>query len=57
MKSQVVIPRAQCITGARAVLDKARQRIAADYAAGRLSPEQTAVYERLIAKSRAAAAA
>ncbi|MET9955657.1 hypothetical protein ABZ135_29485 [Streptomyces sp. NPDC006339] len=56
MKSQVV-PRAQCIAGARAVLDQARRRIAADYAAGRLSPEQTAQYERLIAKARVAAAA
>lgn len=52
-----VIPRAECIAGARAVLDQARRRIAADYAAGRLSPEQTAAYERLIAKARPAVAA
>lgn len=52
-----IVPRAECITSARAVLDKARRRIAADYAAGRLSPEQTAQYERLIARARVAAAA
>ncbi|MGW6566483.1 hypothetical protein [Streptomyces sp. NPDC054975] len=47
----------QCITNARAVLDQARRRIAADYAAGRLSPEHTAQYERLIAQSRRRSAA
>jgi hypothetical protein len=52
-----IIPRAECITGARSVLDQARRRIAADYAAGRLSPEQTAAYERLITRARLAAAA
>lgn len=51
------IPRQQCITAARSVLDQARRRLAADYAAGRLSPEQTARYERLIRRSRMASAA
>jgi hypothetical protein len=51
-----VATRAECITGARTVLDQARRRIAADYAAGRLTPEQTATYERLIAKARPVAA-
>ncbi|MFH8471991.1 hypothetical protein [Streptomyces sp. NPDC018000] len=36
------------LLNARAVLDQARRRIAADYAAGRLSPEHTARYEQLI---------
>lgn len=52
-----VVSRATCITGARAVLDQARRRIAADYTAGRLNPEQTAMYERLIARARPAVAA
>ena len=52
-----IIPRAECITSARAALDQARRRLAADYAAGRLAPEQTALYERLIAKAQLAPAA
>lgn len=48
-----VIPEARCYANARAVLDTARRRLAADYAAGRLSPEQTARYEQLIQKAGA----
>ena len=51
------IPRAECITGARAALDQARLRLAADYAAGLLGPEQAALYERLLTRARPAHAA
>lgn len=44
--------RAQAYTAARAVLDQALADIAADYAAGRLSPERTAAYERLLMRQR-----
>lgn len=47
-----VIPREQAYANARAVLDRARLRIAADYAAGRLSPEATAQYEQRLAQHR-----
>ncbi|MFD7994511.1 hypothetical protein [Streptomyces mexicanus] len=42
-----VIPRAQAIANARAVLDKARARRDADRAAGRLSPEVELMLRRL----------
>ncbi|MEI5099030.1 hypothetical protein RB200_10770 [Streptomyces sp. PmtG] len=42
-----VIPRDQAIANARAVLDRARVRIARDRAAGRLSPEQELICRRL----------
>ncbi|MGW5304879.1 hypothetical protein ACWERF_13175 [Streptomyces griseoluteus] len=42
-----VIPRDQAIANARAVLDRARMRIARDRAAGRLSPEQELICRRL----------
>lgn len=42
-----VIPRAQAIANARAVLDRARVRIARDRAAGRLSPEHELIVRRL----------
>lgn len=45
--------RAQCCAEARAALDRARVRLAADYAAGRLTGDRLAAYERV----RAAAAA
>lgn len=49
-----VIPEARCYAAARAVLDTARRRIAADYAAGRLTPEHAARYEQLIQQARTA---
>ncbi|WP_432155554.1 hypothetical protein [Streptomyces sp. bgisy153] len=42
-----VIPRDQAIAEARAVLDRARLRIARDRAAGRLSPEHELIVRRL----------
>ncbi|MBT3157382.1 hypothetical protein KQH42_07160 [Streptomyces sp. CHA1] len=42
-----VIPKAQAIAAARAVLDRARVRIARDRAAGRLSPEHELICRRL----------
>ncbi|AVH58415.1 MULTISPECIES: hypothetical protein [Streptomyces] len=42
-----VIPREQAIAEARAVLDQARARIAADYAAGRLDPDKAALIAHL----------
>lgn len=42
-----VIPRDQAIAAARAVLDRAAQRIARDRAAGRLSPEHEFICRRL----------
>lgn len=47
-----VIPREQAFAAARRELDLARARRDREYAAGCLSPEQTAVYERLLAKYR-----
>ncbi|MFE7096986.1 hypothetical protein [Streptomyces erythrochromogenes] len=49
--------REQCIAAARAVFDQACRRIAADAAAGRLPPEQAALYQRLIEHQQAAPAA
>lgn len=46
--------RAACITAARAVYDRALQRIAADYAAGRLTPEQAAAVDRANRRTPAA---
>jgi hypothetical protein len=46
----VVVPRDEALRRARAVLDRARAEDAADYAAGRMSPERRAVYERLLAR-------
>ncbi|MCG7524906.1 hypothetical protein MHW47_10720 [Streptomyces sp. OfavH-34-F] len=42
-----IIPRDQAIAAARAVLDRARVRIARDRAAGRLSPEHELICRRL----------
>ncbi|APD18675.1 hypothetical protein SEA_MOJORITA_34 [Streptomyces phage Mojorita] len=42
-----VVPYDQAIAGARAVLDRARLRIARDRAAGRLSPEHELICRRL----------
>lgn len=42
------VTREQAIAGARAVYDAALRRIAADYAAGRLSPEQALTVRRLM---------
>ncbi|MEU5136727.1 hypothetical protein [Streptomyces californicus] len=47
-----VIPRAQAIADARAVLDRARLRIARDRAAGRLSPEHELIIRRLERQQR-----
>lgn len=51
-----VIPRDQAIAEARAVLDRARVRIARDRAAGRLSPEHELIVRRLEREARRAAA-
>ncbi|MFD5230985.1 hypothetical protein ACFWJ5_21095 [Streptomyces qaidamensis] len=42
-----VIPRDQALAAARAVLDRARVRIARDRAAGRLAPEHELICRRL----------
>ncbi|MBZ6258164.1 hypothetical protein KVH22_21850 [Streptomyces olivaceus] len=42
-----VIPRAQAITNARAVLDRARARRDTDRAAGRLAPDVELILRRL----------
>ncbi|MCZ9350757.1 hypothetical protein NGM36_13265 [Streptomyces mutabilis] len=47
-----VIPRAQAIANARAVLDRARARRDADRAAGRLSPETELILRRLERQQR-----
>ncbi|MFE9099009.1 hypothetical protein [Streptomyces sp. NPDC007264] len=47
-----VIPRSQAIADARAVLDRARLRIARDRAAGRLSPEHELIIRRLERQQR-----
>ncbi|MEV7243935.1 hypothetical protein AB0N92_22190 [Streptomyces sp. NPDC093248] len=47
-----VIPRTQAIADARAVLDRARLRIARDRAAGRLSPEHELIIRRLERQQR-----
>ncbi|MEU7419710.1 hypothetical protein [Streptomyces antibioticus] len=52
MSDDNVIPRAECIAAARAVLDRARARRAADRAAGRLSPEHELICRRLEAEQR-----
>ncbi|MGI5443794.1 hypothetical protein ACQEV4_42580 [Streptomyces shenzhenensis] len=44
--------RAQAYASARAVRDQAVADIAADYTAGRLSPERAAAYERLLMRQR-----
>lgn len=46
--------REQCCAEARAVLDRARVRLAADYAAGRLTGERLIAYERVRALAGAA---
>jgi len=48
----VVVPREQAIAAARAVLDRARVRIARDRAAGRLSPEHELIVRRLEREQR-----
>jgi hypothetical protein len=50
--SAPTVTRAQAYAAARAVLDQALADIAADYAAGRLSPERAAAYERLLMRQR-----
>jgi phosphoribosylcarboxyaminoimidazole (NCAIR) mutase len=40
--------REECLRRARAALEVARAQNAADYAAGLMSPERRAVYERLL---------
>ncbi|ALM38201.1 MULTISPECIES: hypothetical protein [Streptomyces] len=47
-----VIPRDQAIAEARAVLDRARLRIARDRAAGRLSPAHELIVRRLEREAR-----
>jgi hypothetical protein len=44
-----VIPREQAYAAARALLDRARVELAADYASGRLTGPRLAAYERLLA--------
>ncbi|MFF9704124.1 hypothetical protein ACF1FE_23535 [Streptomyces griseofuscus] len=51
-----LIPREQAIADARAVLDRARLRIARDRAAGRLSPEHELIIRRLERAQRRRAA-
>ncbi|MFF4752686.1 hypothetical protein ACWD5R_11280 [Streptomyces sp. NPDC002514] len=50
--SALTVTRAQAYAATRAVLDQALADIAADYAAGRLSPERAAAYERLLTRHR-----
>jgi hypothetical protein len=50
--SAPTVTRAQACAAARTVLDQALADIAADYAAGRLGPERTAAYERLLMRQR-----
>lgn len=50
--SAPVIPRAECIAAARAVLDRALYRLATDRAAGRLTPEQELICRRLERQQR-----
>lgn len=50
MNAPVVIPREQALANARQALDAARAEDAADYRAGRMSPERRAIYERLLAE-------
>jgi hypothetical protein len=45
-----VITREQAYAAARAVLDRARVELAADYAAGRLTGPRLVAYERLLAE-------
>ncbi|MBT2381948.1 hypothetical protein J7E90_32920 [Streptomyces sp. ISL-111] len=52
-----IIPRDQAIAAARAVLDRARVRIARDRAAGRLSPEHELILRRIERDQRLRAAA
>ncbi|MCX4987157.1 hypothetical protein [Streptomyces sp. NBC_00572] len=47
-----VIPREQAFANARRVLDIALADIAADYAAGRLSPERELIVRRLMRQQR-----
>ncbi|MGW1158468.1 hypothetical protein ACWD5Q_06745 [Streptomyces sp. NPDC002513] len=50
--SAPTVTRAQAYAGARAVLDQVLADIADDYAAGRLSTERAAAYERLLMRQR-----
>ncbi|MFH9295654.1 hypothetical protein [Streptomyces sp. NPDC017520] len=52
-----IIPRDQAIAAARAVLDRARVRIARDRAAGRLSSEHELILRRIERDQRRRAAA
>jgi hypothetical protein len=45
--------RAQCHAAARAALDRARVEAAADYAAGRMTGDRLAAYERVRAQAAA----
>ncbi|QAX92792.1 hypothetical protein SEA_AUSTINTATIOUS_31 [Streptomyces phage Austintatious] len=47
-----VIPRDEAFANARRVLDIALADIAADYAAGRLSPERELIVRRLLRQQR-----
>lgn len=51
-----VVPREVALQRARAALDAARARRDADYAAGRLTGERLAAFERLLAERDAAQA-
>ncbi|MGC5007448.1 hypothetical protein [Streptomyces sp. DT203] len=51
--TEPLITREQAFAEARAVLDRARARRDADYAAGRLTSNQLAAYEQLLARVRA----
>ncbi len=50
--SAPTVTRTQAYAAARSVLDQALADIAADYAAGRLSQERAAAYERLLMRQR-----
>lgn len=51
------LTREECIRGARAALDRARWETARDYAAGLLTGDRLAAYERVIAMDEARKAA
>lgn len=55
--STTVPTRAECIRAARAELDRARDEVARDYAAGLLTGERLAAYERIRALAAAKRAA
>jgi hypothetical protein len=46
------VTRAQAYAAARTVLDQALADLAADYAAGQLSQDRAAAYERLLMRQR-----